>query len=462
MNGGENILPTLDVTENAEEDELSLRPKTSYLFVILRSDAPCAPPSRHDLYGISQIFVGRGKKRQVQRDNSNDSKSLSLFFPQKTLSKDHFSITKQKNSWMLSDCGSRNGTKINGSKENEKEIKDGDIIEAGGVTFIIRENLDLRGKPDHSLPTNSPTAFRTILPQLERSFQMLSKIALSKTTIYIHGPTGCGKEILANTIHAISGRNGKMVPINCGALPHNLVESELFGFRKGAFSGADKDSPGLILASNGGTLFLDEIGELPLQAQTQLLRVLEEGKVRPIGATQAIDVDLRVLCASHKDIEAMVQNQSFREDLFARLMGYAFKIPALNQRKEDLGVIISSLLKEKSAEDLVFSETAAQALFQYDWPRNIRELSKTLDLAISFCDQEPIELQDLPEVIQTYRSQPEETSSTTDRSTQLIQLLMEHNGNISAVSRTMGKPRSQIQRWLKKFRIIASDYRKDE
>jgi transcriptional regulator with GAF, ATPase, and Fis domain len=286
--------------------------------------------------------------------------------------------------------------------------------------------------------------------------------------VVLQGETGTGKEIVASAVHRLSHRSGTFLPVNCGGIPETLIESELFGSRKGAFSGADKDRPGLVRSADHGTLFLDEIGELSPSAQASLLRVLQDGEILPIGATQPIRVDVRVLAATNRDLDELVARDKFREDLLARISGFMVWLPPLRERREDLGILIGALL-QRQVDDRVskisFSCDAARALLLYDWPLNVRELEKCLAASVVLSGMGRIELEHLPVRIRTppsksgsaptTRSNKQESLRETDRRRreELLALLREHRGNVSAVARALGKARIQVQRWIKRYRI---------
>jgi sigma-54 dependent transcriptional regulator, acetoin dehydrogenase operon transcriptional activator AcoR len=264
---------------------------------------------------------------------------------------------------------------------------------------------------------------------------------------------------VARAVHALSGRRGAYLAVNCGALPDTLVESELFGHKKGAFSGAVEDRPGLVRAADHGTLFLDEVGDLPLPSQAALLRVLQEEEVLPVGATRALPVDLRVVVATHRDLPALVKDGRFRADLYARLAGWELELPVLADRKEDLGIIIAALLARLAPgrPDIAFSQSAARALVQHEWPLNVRELEQALAAALALARDQVIDLPQLPEALRSPvqpRANPAPlTEEDARRREQLAALLAEHQGNISAVARAMGKARMQIQRWIKRYNL---------
>jgi transcriptional regulator with GAF, ATPase, and Fis domain len=203
-------------------------------------------------------------------------------------------------------------------------------------------------------------------------------------------------------VHHLSKRPGHFVAVNCGAIPATLVETELFGYKRGAFSGAVDDRPGIIRSADKGTLLLDEIGELPLSSQVALLRVLQEREVTPVGATRPVPVDVRVVAATHRRLSDLVEARTFRPDLLARLSGYTLRLPPLRDRTADLGLLISAILHRIApavAAHVTFSGAAARALFRHPWPLNIRELEKALETALVLSGDGPIDVAHLPEAM---------------------------------------------------------------
>jgi transcriptional regulator with GAF, ATPase, and Fis domain len=275
-------------------------------------------------------------------------------------------------------------------------------------------------------------------------------------------------------VHQLSGRRGAFVAVNCGALPDTLIETELFGYRKGAFSGAAEDRPGLIRSADQGTLFLDEIGDLPGPSQAPLLRVLQEREVTPVGATRPVPVDLRVVAATHRDLPALVDAGTFRNDLWARLSGFKMVVPPLRERRDDLGLLVSALLRRRvgaEAESVGLAPRAARALFFHDWPLNVRELEKCVASGLVLSRGAPVGLEHLPEAIQQSAAQPRPAAASAEPADQplsedeqrlrerIIALLKEHKGNIAAVARAMGKARMQIHRWVKRYGIEPDAFR---
>jgi transcriptional regulator with GAF, ATPase, and Fis domain len=303
----------------------------------------------------------------------------------------------------------------------------------------------------------------------------------------ILGETGTGKEVAAKGLHRVSGRRGSFQAINCAAIPPNLLESELFGFRRGAFSGADRDKPGLIKLADGGTLFLDEIGDMPLEAQAKLLRVLQAREVFPLGATTPERVDIRVICATHRDLHQYVKEGKFRGDLFARLNEHVVRLPPLRERKEDIYQLAKSFCTRYGNPELNFTFSFLVALMHYDWPYNVRELESCIKRGVALVDPSgiggiPLDTQQLPDAIAEHmKSYGQRTRvsgpsvlppdpllpggpaapnrRTAPTEAELRELLVRHRGNVAAVGRELGKERMQVHRWLKKYSINLDEYR---
>jgi two-component system response regulator PilR (NtrC family) len=235
---------------------------------------------------------------------------------------------------------------------------------------------------------------------ISRARDMIAKLARSQAPVYITGESGTGKEVAARLMHEDSARrDAQFVAVNCGAIPENLMESEFFGYRKGAFTGADTDREGFLQAADGGTLFLDEVGDLPLAMQVKLLRVIQEKKVRRVGDTVEKPVDFRIISATHKNLGEKVQAGEFRQDLFYRLNVIELKMPSLREIPEDIPLMVKSLMLRLSAQSGValpmISEDAQRALADYDYPGNVRELENILERAMALCDGNIIRKEDL-------------------------------------------------------------------
>ncbi len=237
---------------------------------------------------------------------------------------------------------------------------------------------------------------------MQKIFSQLEAVAQTGSTVLITGETGSGKELLARTIHANSPRRNKpFIAINCGAFPETLLESELFGYKKGAFTGADRDKPGRFALAEGGTLFLDEIGEISPAMQVRLLRVLQERSYEPLGAVGTVRTNVRIICATHRDLAALVEKGTFRQDLFYRINVILLELPPLRKRREDIPFLIETfiarfnLLMNRRISGV--SSSALKALCRFGWPGNIRELENAIERSMVFCKGNMIELEDLPE-----------------------------------------------------------------
>ena len=236
---------------------------------------------------------------------------------------------------------------------------------------------------------------------VQRVRELIAKVAPTNSTVLIRGDTGTGKELVARELHKQSLRSDKpLVAINCGALPENLIESELFGHRKGAFTGADEHRVGLFEVAHGGTLFLDEIGELPKAMQAKLLRVLESGEIRRVGDNQSFEIDVRVVCATHRDLAEMVAEGEFREDLMYRINTFEIPLPALRDRVEDIAELAEHMVRRfrptAPPGQALLTPDALEALESHTWPGNVRELANVIEHAIILCDSLPLTADDLP------------------------------------------------------------------
>jgi two-component system response regulator PilR (NtrC family) len=305
-----------------------------------------------------------------------------------------------------------------------------EALKAGAFDFVskpielprLRElvNRALQLKQSVSEPEQHPQLSQQLLGQssaMQQLRAMLTKLARSQAPVYISGESGTGKEVVARLIHQLGPRsNGPFVPVNCGAIPTELMESEFFGHKKGSFTGATEDKQGLFQSAQGGTLFLDEVADLPLSMQVKLLRAIQEKKIRPIGGQQEIAVDLRILSATHKNLAQMVDAGHFRQDLYYRINVIELKIPPLRDRDGDVLILAEAFL-QKLAQDWqmtppVLSAAARQQLQAYGFPGNVRELQNTLERALTLCEGDTI----LPEHLQldTGRSLPSGSATAGD------------------------------------------------
>jgi DNA-binding NtrC family response regulator len=441
--------------------------RAPHLFLVLESHRPLASPLRIALDAFDKITFGRGSTRTHDPAKDGAVRTLSIRLADPWLSTRHARLVRVLRRWVLEDLGSKNGTLVDGEKQTGAELEDGQVIEIGHTFFVFRENVEhTRGDPpifDAGSQT-LPRGLATLLPDLARTFGRLLPLARSTVSLLVQGETGTGKEVLARNIHALSGRPGEFVAVNCGALPPNLVEAELFGHEKGAFTGAGASSIGLVRAADHGTLLLDEVGDLPLPAQAALLRVLQEREVRPVGARRAVPVDLRVVAATHRPLDRMVQEGTFRADLLARLAGHRIELPPLRARREDLGLLVAALLQEAApdrAGAVTLSPRAARALLRHSFPGNVRELEKCLTTALVLAEDGRIDVEHLSDPVRRTLDDDNDPDGEEDeaRRAELLSLVREHHGNVTAMARALGKARMQVQRWLKQYGIDPAPFR---
>ena len=283
-------------------------------------------------------------------------------------------------------------------------------LKAGAFDFVTKpvDLTVLRRLVQHALDVNqqrrsaTPASARLLgeSARMQQLRQTIGRVARSQAPVYISGESGVGKELVARLIHEQGSRAaGTFVPVNCGAIPSELMESELFGHKKGSFTGAHADKEGLFQAANGGTLFLDEVAELPLHMQVKLLRVIQEKNVRPVGAPAELPVDVRILSATHKNLARLVEEGKFRHDIYYRINVIELAVPPLRQRREDIPMISAAILARLAGEQAealpTLTEEAEAALAAYPFPGNVRELENILERAVALCDGQHIEVADL-------------------------------------------------------------------
>lgn len=303
-------------------------------------------------------------------------------------------------------------------------------------------------------------------PQMLRLLEQAKLVAQSDVSVLINGQSGTGKEVLAQAIHRASPRAKKpFIAINCGALPEQLLESELFGHAKGAFTGAVSSREGLFQAAEGGTLFLDEIGDMPMALQVKLLRVLQERKVRPLGSNRDIDIDVRILSATHRDLPKAMERNEFREDLFYRLNVVNLRIPTLSERAEDIPILANHLLRESAKRHKPFvrsfSTDAMKCLMTASWPGNVRQLVNVIEQCVALTTA-PV----ISEALVTQALQGENTALPTFAEarghfemTYLRKLLQMTKGNVTQAARMAGRNRTEFYKLLSRHELDANDFK---
>ena len=338
--------------------------------------------------------------------------------------------------------------------------KEGDVI-GGAETFRDLSELEelrkLRARERFGEMQSNSASMQKIL-------SMVPPVADSTSTVLVLGESGTGKEVLARTIHFCSNqKEGPFVAVNCGALPDTLLESELFGYKKGAFTGADQDKKGRFALAQGGTLFLDEIGDISSSMQVKLLRVLQERQYEPLGSQRSEKTDARIICATNKNLEEMVKKGTFRQDLYYRINIISLTIPPLRDRKEDIPLLAHQFLRQytalnnKSIAD--FSSAVFQAFYAYSWPGNIRELENTVERSVVLSQGGEITVEDLPieiaQHVQQSKSAPsdiKEAKEALERQL-IVEALNKHNNNITLASKELGMHRATLYRKIELYRI---------
>jgi DNA-binding NtrC family response regulator len=334
------------------------------------------------------------------------------------------------------------------------------------VLALRAENRRLRDELSGLVPGMVAEA-----PEMREVLRVVERVAPTDVTVLVTGESGTGKEVIARALHDRSPRaRGPMVALNCSALPSELIESELFGHVRGAFTGADRDREGKVAAAHGGTLFMDEIGDLAPAAQAKLLRALEERRITPVGSTRALDVDVRIVAATNRPLDRLVAAGAFREDLFFRIGVVQLELPPLRDRRSDIPRLathfIAHFAERHRRPPLPLAEAARRALLAYDWPGNVRELRNTIERALVLADGDVIDLADLPPAI-THATTPlrpgdaalaglsfaqarDRVLHAFERSF-LAAALERHGGNVSATARSLGVHRQSLQKMLKRL-----------
>jgi transcriptional regulator of acetoin/glycerol metabolism len=418
-----------------------------------------------------ELVVGR------ERDAEN------LCLPLQAISRVHARFSLHNATWVVTDLTSRNGTFVNRRRVTSAPLADGDQIRIGDAIFKF---VDQRADEYLPFPVDGgPTAnglgdgfeLRGGL-HVHRVLDLVKRVGRTSLSVLLLGETGTGKELVARAIHAASARQGRLSAVNCAALPSGLIESELFGVRRGAFTGATHDRPGLIRAAHGGTLMLDEIGDMALDTQAKLLRVLETREVVPVGASVPEKVDIRVVSATHRDLGRLVEEGSFRGDLFARINACIIELLPLRARKEDIFLLTRHFAARAGRPDAPMTFAFVEALLQHDWPFNVRELEGTVRHAVAMAGESELDVDHLPAaVVAPWRAlgaqagdgtrptravtlppPPPRPSTSPDPDT-LRALLVRHRGNVAGVARELGKDRAQIHRWLRYAGINLADFR---
>jgi DNA-binding NtrC family response regulator len=439
-------------------DAAAWRARTA-IVVALRAGAPSEAPSRHLLDDVDVVVFGRGPRAAV-RDVDGGLRRLRLRVPDPVMSSDHGRLLGVRGVWLLEDPRSKNGALVSGTPTRSAMVRPGDAFVLGHTVFLLERGEHPADAPLDVTAREAPVeGAATLHPSLHAQVELLLRVAPSDVPLLLLGETGTGKEVFARAAHALSGRRGAFVAVNCGALAPGLVEAELFGHRRGAFTGAVADRPGYLRSARGGTVFLDEIAELPAPAQAVLLRALQQREVVPVGDTAPVAVDFRLVAATHRDLGAMVASGAFRADLHARLLGLTLVLPPLRERRCDLGLLVASILRRLGATT-TFTPAAAYALFRHQWPLNVRELERCLATALPLAGGRPVDAAHLrlPAPAAAAPAPPVEDDDGLRGS--VTRLLVEHRGNVAAVARDLGKHREQVHRWIRRWNLDLDSFKR--
>lgn len=434
-----------------------------------------------------QLFViegeDKGKKFRLEKPTTKIGKreGNDLILSDKTVSRNHVEVEYTSDSFLLRDMHSTNGTYLNGSKVKEAYLAPGDVIKLGNTSIEFQAfNETAKIEPSRNESFGNMVAKSRKIRQI---FGILEKISPTFATVIIEGETGTGKDLVANAIHHYSTRKNKpFVVFDCSSVAPNLIESELFGHEKGSFTGAIKSRRGAFEEASGGTIFLDEIGELPIDLQPKLLRALEQREIRRVGANLSTAIDVRVICATNRDLKKEVAEGRFREDLYYRLSVVKIHIPPLRERAEDVPVIVEKILKDAKFNRTIdgglrvtrVEDDALKVLQRYQWPGNVRELANIIERAVSFAESNTIAKSHLDFVFSELDNEEERTEKLVMdtelpfkeakqklldvfEKDYLVDLLKRNNNNLSKAAREAKIDRKHIRNLLKKYGISAKD-----
>jgi transcriptional regulator with GAF, ATPase, and Fis domain len=461
----------------AERTDLTVADPTA-VFDATLGDLSSVEPER-DVLVLAWSADGRGPESMLIKRGGVELGREMAGFPGGPLmdgrmSRRHAEIRRKRGSWTISDLSSRNGTRLNGRRlEGQAVLDKGSVLRLGSSIFVLSRR---KGQASATLADAELIGASGDMETVRRA---VSAVAPHPNSVLVTGETGTGKEVVAGALHRASGRSGRFVAVNCGAVSDGVLESELFGHRKGAFTGAVGDKEGLFTAADRGTLFLDEVGEMPEALQVKLLRVLETRKVRPIGSTREHAVDVRVVAATNRNLVDSVRSGRFRSDLFARLNQWPVVLPPLRERREDIPQLARHLLSRRGESGRQIELGLMEALMMHPWTLNVRGLANVLGVAAIACAPgKPLALveqvatmleagralaEPAPDQAALMRTMPTvpmvKKPSPTPESAQVAEALASHKGSVAAAARTLGASRQQIYRLIEAEGWDLDDFR---
>jgi two-component system, NtrC family, response regulator AtoC len=360
--------------------------------------------STHPLPFGATLRVGRGSRVQIRIDDPSVSREHLQIHVGQTIEVEDLGSSNGTQIFSATEAGSKPGVSRGPMKPGERyPVRNGDLIRVGSVPCLLQVE-EATGRVAHStVPPSSSGSAVIVDPEMRRIYELAARAAQSDIGVLIHGETGAGKELLAEAVHHASLRSGRpLLKVNCGAIAENLLESELFGHEKGAFTGAHASRAGLFESTNGGTVFMDEIGEMPLATQVRLLRVLEERQVRRVGASKNVPIDVRFIAATNRELEVEVARGRFRQDLYYRISGIVLRIPPLRQRPSEIEPLARHFLGLFCMASRIrvpeLTPDAVDAMLRYPWPGNVRELRNAMERAPFLSGGGPILAEHIPQV----------------------------------------------------------------
>jgi len=417
---------------------------------------PSLPPARLSVVfppGLVAAIALDGSATIIGR--SDEGTQLRIDHP--TLSRRHAAVLYRADlrAYVCRDLASRNGTQVDGVPiaEDPRALVDGSVLRLGDVLLVFESGAALHACDGAAV---SRTAVPGSSAAIVRLRSALERTAVDRAPVLVIGETGTGKESISRELHRLSGRRGPMLAVNCAALAANLVESELFGYVKGAFTGAEEARPGLLRASDGGSLLLDEVGDLPVELQPKLLRALQEGEVQPVGGVRGVRVDVRVIAATHRDLSVDVDAGRFRPDLYARLSMWEVRVPALRERRADLldwleRIAAAWRVEHPDAPPLELTADAAEALLLSRWVLNLRGLERLVrELSAHQRPGDAVTVADLPSwVLPVAAAAPPPSSvAPVPARDEFIAAYDELKGSVRGLARRFRRDRRQIYRWV--------------
>ena len=428
---------------------------------------------------VITVVAGPDKDKRFEVNKTHiligTNENCDIVLKDPTVSRKHCEIFIRDGDYVIRDLDSTNGTYINGLRIVEAYLPIGATITLGHTVIIFQPK-----KSWVSVQPSSKESFGSLLGKsyrMKEIFGILEKISPTDLSVIITGETGTGKELAAKAIHQHSSRKDKpFIVVDCSAIPPTLIEAELFGFERGAFTGAYRSKPGAFELANGGTIFLDEIGELPLEVQPKFLRVLEQKEVRRLGSNKIINVDVRIISATNKNLEEEIKNGNFRKDLFYRLSEVVIELPPLRKRKEDIPFLLEYFLKrERGGEPPKLTDRLLNYLLRQPWYGNVRELENFAKRLSIMVKKPIIDLDDIPKEILNFEKEPISSKDKSGLFTYLpikearerwlapkereylIHLIKQCGGDMNQVSQIAGLHRKSIERLMRKYNIRLED-----